>query len=91
MIEYWVAYFGVAGSGPGRFDCLASSPGPIGLLQNQMIFGNGEAQDFYLQLHHRSIKGVELHLVTCTQTELTSQEVEKLAQQAIKFAKSQCS
>jgi hypothetical protein len=89
VIEYEVAYFGVSGSGPGRFECLASSPGPIG-LQNQIIPGDSEVQELHLDWHYLTVKGVKLRLVTCTHTELNRKEVEKLALQAIKFAEQNC-
>jgi hypothetical protein len=91
MVEYWVAYLSVGGQeAPPFFECLTAPAAPIGLVKDVFMLGNAETKDVYIRWHHWFVNNTKLHLVTCTEVELTTYEVRELALQAVKFAGEQC-
>jgi hypothetical protein len=91
MKEYWIAYLNVGeqDSYPA-FECLPGPATPVELLKEVVIMGNTETEDVYIRWSHWWVNDTRLHLVTCTEVELTTSEVKELALQATKFAQEQC-
>ena len=91
MIEYWIAYLNVGEQEPyPAFECLPGPDAPVELLKEVVIMGNTETEDIYIRWSHWLLNNTRLHLVTCTEVELTTPEVKELALQAAKFAQEQC-
>lgn len=88
MVEYWVAYFDIADHELHRFECLNPPADPLG--EDHMLVGEEGMKDVFVRWHHWFVEQTQLHLVTCTHTDLSFPEVREVALQAVRFAQEQC-